>query len=458
MNHLYLSSDMVDILRWIRYNSNGQPGVLSSKILHNDCRLISGDNPISFIAPSIDVPGQLSYLDSSRYAAIDSDGCEFWTSKRRYRAKAGKVFRRVLTCLEIEFNDQGLSELAEAYARYVSIHHVGDIPEVEYLKGEDVRWGYHEENHASDSGTLGSSCMRYERCQSYFDIYVENPDTFTLAVIKVDGKIAARCIVYEGKYYSRIYYISDAYRNHMVNHFESKGMSDVYNNNDGPQFFELDKYEFEEYPYMDTYQYLDGHKLNVDEDGIELSCTGGGYSGGDTILCDCCGYTYHEDDVIYSEIEEEHLCANCSNPTVCGGYVSDSNSDYMWCDDVEAYAHYESTGNHIDGTIVYLGFHNYVYIESYDAYADDEDCVPVGYVYELTKDCVKLHDGEWSLKEDATELSNGEYALDHDVITDVHGNLTIEEYCTDVDGVWVQDSSLDEYLAEQQGQLAVELA
>ncbi len=78
-------------------------------------------------------------------------------------------------------------------------------------------------------------------------------------------------------------------------------------------FFELDNY-----PYMDTFRWGKETRNNIsflnDEDNQEyiLEDTCGSYTEGGGTLCQCCDERMHEDDSIYSEVEEETLCEDCA--------------------------------------------------------------------------------------------------------------------------------------------------
>ena len=54
----------------------------------------------------------------------------------------------------------------------------------EFVKGEDIRKWYLEDNYQLIRGQLGNSCMRYNKCQSYLDIYTKNPDVCQLLILK----------------------------------------------------------------------------------------------------------------------------------------------------------------------------------------------------------------------------------------------------------------------------------
>ena len=93
------------------------------------------------------------------------------------------------------------------YAEYIFVHE-----EYYYLK----------DNYIEVEGDLGNSCMRYIYCQSYFDIYIKNPDVCKMLVyVDEDNKVWGRALIWtidtcdEDKitsrtYMDRIYGINDS--------------------------------------------------------------------------------------------------------------------------------------------------------------------------------------------------------------------------------------------------------
>ena len=76
-------------------------------------------------------------------------------------------------------------------------------------------------------------------------------------------------------------------------------------------------FNLEYYPYMDSFRWgketSTNIKFDADEDYSDyiLEDTGGDYTESGSSICDCCGERFHEDDLHYSETEEEYLCDNC---------------------------------------------------------------------------------------------------------------------------------------------------
>jgi len=80
--------------------------------------------------------------------------------------------------------------------------------------------------------------------------------------------------------------------------------------------------DFEQYPYSDTFQGLDGQEWSMETDGEVYLCnTDGENANGENCSCDSCGDRMHEEDSAWSEADEETLCEECR----------------VWCDDRDEY-------------------------------------------------------------------------------------------------------------------------
>ena len=71
----------------------------------------------------------------------------------------------------VKFNSEVKSKKVDIYKDF------------EIVKGEDIRKYYLHSNYESDEYTLGTSCMRHNRCQSYLDIYVKNPEQVSMVIL-----------------------------------------------------------------------------------------------------------------------------------------------------------------------------------------------------------------------------------------------------------------------------------
>ena len=328
---------------------------------------------------------------------------KLWDSNVRYHTKVGKIVRKIFPNM---FNDIEITDFSEEYRKLIVVNKAGGS----YLEvsGQEIAEAYLEEN-AKTSGTLGNSCMRYNKCQSYFKIYTEN-SFCKLGILKSRDKIAARALLWEveGKiYYDRIYY-SDNDSNYLLeNIFISKGYTKIYG---GDQHIKIpiskevfDSYE--RYPYLDTFCYYDLCNevlTNYEPENYHsMRRTDGHLNNHYRETCAECGERVTEDDyaaVTMGDHNGEILCNDCGTWT--------SNDEYI-----------------------------------------------------LRHDLVVTYDSQYYHTEEVVELFNGEYAYRHDSDMEIYENNwgyfipSHHEYIK-IEGLYYhpEDSEAEELLEAQKEQ------
>ena len=266
----------------------------------------------------------ISFLPAGKEHLVNDNGD--WKRENRQVCKAGKLARKLID--EKYYTDLGLKDTDfELFANLIKADKINDedcaVKFIE-VKGEDIRFRYHEDNHSQkySLGSMGESCMRYDKAQSYLDLYVENPKQVSMLVlVDCEDKTVGRAIVWQtnvGTFMDRVY-ATNAHQKMFEGYAEDKGWmyKQYHSNNEDSRIMhegearslypvvKLSNYEFDEYPYMDTMCYLsDSGKLSNDTayNDKELRCTGGNYESED----DHYGETYddiddrwiHEDDAV----------------------------------------------------------------------------------------------------------------------------------------------------------------
>lgn len=214
-----------------------------------------------------------------------------------------------------------MKELKEKFKRF------------EVVTGKDIAYWYLESRYENaGSGSLGSSCMRHSRCQSYFDIYTQN-DEVSLIILKSKNdpnKIIGRALLWSAelvnrpdetddadiKFMDKIYVNDYSDENFFIKYARAHGFyyKRFQDSSSTPLMFdgkELTNYEslikvsvgssgYHRYPYIDTLCYYDeddGYLSNDNESTYDytLQETEGGNGS-----CSTCGGT--------GEVE----CRNCS--------------------------------------------------------------------------------------------------------------------------------------------------
>ena len=253
----------------------------------------------------------------------------FWKEGRTPEFGIGRWVRRIFTeVVNSPLTDPKIELFVNAYK---SAYDSKDSVDLNVVEGEEIRKNYLESNYLLIQGQLGNSCMRYERCQSYLDIYVQNPEVCKLLVFMENGKVKGRALLWilsDGrKYIDRIYTIQDSDKNIFKKWAEENGYELTYDMTTTEENMKVNLKitSFSKYPYMDTFEYYDDQngilyenepEMSNDDEILKLKSTGGGYE----------------------TISGSHV-----------GQVRDIDGDWIdeddarWCDDVGAYVWYENT-------------------------------------------------------------------------------------------------------------------
>ncbi|MAN01744.1 MAG: hypothetical protein CMI35_01590 [Owenweeksia sp.] len=303
---------------------------------------------VNFLGFSQDAPHFISYLTEDRLERMALANMSPWEANMRFRGKAGKVIRKLFTPEGLKpFKDQDIEQFSNLFKSFCDA--TGGYYDFGLVEGEDIRKYYHEDHYSHKFGIVGTlwdSCMRYECCQDYLDIYTENVNTVSMLVLFDEHKaILGRALVWWDVFFKgearnvmdRIYCVRDCDVEAFKDYADRKGW--VYkaaqNCSDKNAFIDQGKKvfdsvsvdlhysEFSEYPYMDTFTYKSGGTLwNDSEYGdVALEDTHGGYdddhrvydehtgnqiSAADAQYCQVGGGYCHHEDAIYLDYRDEH--------------------------------------------------------------------------------------------------------------------------------------------------------
>jgi hypothetical protein len=268
---------------------------------------------------------------------------EVWNYKKRYHTSVGKLIRRIF---KDKYSDRDITTFSESYASLITVSN--PLYDFRIMEGEQVKWAYHEDNYYAFSNTLGSSCMRYERCQPYFEMYTRDPSKVKIGVLMRANRVAARAILWnlgEQWAYDRIYSINTETENLLKTALESANYKRIWQTHERYSI-KIDLTGINQFPYVDTlYCYHpDDQVLSNYGEGhhYTLRCTGGDFynhSGlPDTICCVVCDAEIEYDDSYHIDAGryvDERCCGNCSiysevmdaNFTDRDNFVQDYNSD-----------------------------------------------------------------------------------------------------------------------------------
>ena len=322
---------------------------------------------------------------------------EVWNYKKRYHTSVGKLIRRLF---KDKYSDRDITSFSEAYASLITV--ANPLYDFRIMEGEQIKWAYHEDNYHTFSNTLGSSCMRYDRCQSYFGIYTKDPSKVKIGVLLRSGKVAARAILWNlGDYwaYDRIYSTRTETENLLKSTLETAGYRRIWQAG-GHYSIKIDLSDVSRFPYVDTLHcyHPDSQILSNYGEGHHFSfrSTGGDYynNGADEdneIECTCCGDVVDFDDSHYVDgglHRGERCCQGCHvyseimdcTFTTDDTYVTDYNGDpVMERDSVKlfdgqyAYDTDSDLREYHDGTSFIRTIHPYELINGSFYHPDDEN-------------------------------------------------------------------------------------
>jgi hypothetical protein len=338
---LFISDELRSVLETIKSESIVADLLLKRR--HSKEDLV--DDPVNFISISTQDSTRISYLTTERIGIIPES--EFWTSSRRFHMKPGgfisKIFKNI-SSKDVEV----FSNLYRAEVRKPKF-------DFKIVSGEDIRSYYHYEKHASDSGSLGVSCMRYESCQRLFNMYVENQDKISLLLmLNENGYVLGRALLWNfdgNKIMDRIYSINDEQLPFYFkkwateNGYYFRAQQNWYNSlqferlGEGKKLLKLDvkldNFDFRYYPYMDTFKFFNpdtgtfSNYRPVGRDHYTLcSSDGGKYEYNYLVYDDVDKYYRHRGETIY--IEYVHVN---THPDRCN--YSEIHDQYILCEHSE---------------------------------------------------------------------------------------------------------------------------
>lgn len=343
---LFSSSKFIE-----RIGSISSDSEVASIIYHNFLKRLDVESDISQNYIDVtDTPDMISFLPDSKVNI--SDGLfkiDAFVEKGRGQIKIGRFARAFFKNKDIlssinRYDAEIASKFTDSdYEKFVNLYKASYNVESDIFKivsGTDIKKYYNKETYASNFGNLGNSCMNSAHCSTFFDIYVLNSDKCQmLCYFDSDMALLGRALVWKlddeisgCKYVmDRVYTVEDSDIIKFVKYAIKENWlykwkmsyDDVENmvfrkDNDfvvANITIKLDETNFDEYPFMDTFSYIDLDKniisnvafggciLCTETDGSYTrcySCDGDGVvasicdgcDGDGEIYCDMCNSGY----------------------------------------------------------------------------------------------------------------------------------------------------------------------
>lgn len=353
---LEISNKLKDVLEQFKNQSR------VAEMILDGCVDSLVENHINYLCISNDDPTKISYLTKDRISKIDSD--EYWKSSKRYHTKPGGFVGKV-------FNGVSGVDVEKFATLFKSIQTKKSFRFC-IARGNDIPKYYLGENYSSCNGTLGASCMKYDSCESYFDIYVNNKDVIKMLVMLDEyDEVLGRALLWESnpKVMDRIYTVNDE---ELAFHFKKWANENGYlykdkqswNNTlwwvdeNGQRIYKeisikLDARYYDEYPYLDTFKFYNPNTGSISnykksENFITLCSADGEYQLSDYLDLDDQDKIYqYSGDIVYVERHGINVCCYKT-------YWSDVNQHYIlseeavWRSDIRDYDYSNWEDNVVD--------------------------------------------------------------------------------------------------------------
>ena len=115
-----------------------------------------------------------------------------WDSKSRLELRLSRLVNKIIEGDTFSTRDK------ENFVNEMRAAIESSKSEFRIVEGEEIRQFYLEEKHSTQTGSLKASCMRYNKCSEYLDIYVNNPEVCKMVIlVNGEGKIDGRALLWK---------------------------------------------------------------------------------------------------------------------------------------------------------------------------------------------------------------------------------------------------------------------
>lgn len=185
------------------------------------------------------------------------------TTKRFVDIKFGRflttLFKEIKeSYIELEYQNKDIERFYNCFVAYQT----NTSTEILELKGDEILEGYKLENYLLEKSSLGGSCMTDKL--DNIKLYTLNPNIISLLVIKLYGKIAGRCLIWnteQGKVMDKRYTCFDWIDSKFDNILKERGYTCYSSLEEYPNCKKvdivLDNVDVDMWPYVDTFKFFD---------------------------------------------------------------------------------------------------------------------------------------------------------------------------------------------------------
>ncbi len=371
--NIIISDELKEILLEI------QDSVVAKLLLkeyHNPEELVS--EPVNFISISKKDLTKISYLPKERYEGLSIEDC--WATTKRIMAKPGGFVSKVF----VGISEKEIEKFSTLFRNEIT------KPKLNFkvVCGDDIKKYYHYSSYSEvSSGSLHASCMKYDGCQRYLDIYSEYPDFCKMVVLydnDYQNRIVGRALLWNfdgNRIMDRIYTISDETYQFYFKQWATK--NDYFYKSE-QNWFNTKSFEklngekvkldlviklpgvnnLDYTPYMDTFKFMDrdGNLYNTQPKGKDywtLTTTDGRKHGYDYLVTDIFDdvLRYRHDACYLRYLEAWTSPNNCKYSNILDTYIlerdcvyNDELRDYIFNDDNKS----QNDNERIDSQLEYI--------------------------------------------------------------------------------------------------------
>lgn len=395
-NQLIFSESFIDFLHKISYESKIARLIISCRRARSDgfhylYKAVLKMDEVNYITYRNN--GMISYMPADREQELNDD--DTWKRDGRQESKPAKIMRRIFTSNALKCLKDSDFEIFNN--KYKSQYSTQDFT-FEVLPAKDIVKVYCMDR--MDGGaSLNGSCMNDDA--GYLEMYTKCSSLEIIVIKTADGKLAGRALLWtlehngeNIKLADRFYVAEDHLYDAFQSYVESSGWwrKKYFKTYDyKTEFISPDKSEhrltfvvntdtdFDEYPYIDTFQYGDdGYLTNREGDKYTYNQTGGTREGGD--VWDDIDERYIEDDdaVCIERGTYRGQMTHIDNAVRVGDYWWWREDDGITCVDGEYYLAEDVVHSEYDNESYLLedcvySEHHGTFIRIKDAYEVDGD-------------------------------------------------------------------------------------
>ena len=223
-----LSNELTDIMQILATSQEYDVRRIAS--MFTDMDVLDLDTNMSYFDITDD-NGLISFLNPEKAEKVRREEgltpLQLFSRLKGNKVRLGRLIRKVA---DVYIKHKGMKKDSALYKRYIFTDgeienfvnafkstydfQKSGVGNFELVSGNNILYAYDENTYFSDKGTLGGSCMRYEECQGYLEMYTENDNVELLVLWGPSKKVMGRALVWtltDGrKFMDRVYYNRDS--------------------------------------------------------------------------------------------------------------------------------------------------------------------------------------------------------------------------------------------------------